>query len=441
MALTYHSPGVYVIEQDTGARPIQAVGTSTAGFIGEAPLADAEQGLPVAVNSWAEFEARFVPQVEPGSNREIESTHLANAVQGFFLNGGGRCYIVNQEAGAPLADPLEALGRIDEIAILAAPGRTDIGAYNDLLASAKNLEDRVAVLDGPAEASEISDLTKVATSSSPAPSPSPSPSPATSDGDDEDGEGAAASPTPSPAPRPRRSSGSGGKGPPRDDKGYGAFYFPWLVGRDAVNPMRFDRELGRDVPNEVPIPPSGHVAGLYARTDSERGVHKAPANMTVLGATDLTQRISHQEQEVLNPEGVNCIRFFSREGIRVWGARTIAPGSSNWRYLPVRRLFNMVKESIAESTRWVVFEPNDKPLWKLIERDVSAFLNLLWRNGALAGATPEEAYFVRCDETTNPQESIDAGNVVTVIGIAPLKPAEFVIFKIGQTSQSDRAAA
>jgi phage tail sheath protein FI len=163
--------------------------------------------------------------------------------------------------------------------------------------------------------------------------------------------------------------------------------------------------------------------------------------MVVLGATDLTQKISQQDQDLLNPMGVNCIRFFSREGIRVWGARTIAPSTSNWRYLPIRRLFNMVKESIAESTRWVVFEPNDRPLWKLIERDVSAFLNLLWRSGALAGSTPEEAYFVRCDETTNPQNSIDAGNVITVIGIAPLKPAEFVIFKIGQTAEATSAAA
>jgi hypothetical protein len=428
MALSYLSPGVYVIEEDSGARPIQAVGTSTAGFVGQAPLADVDKGEPVAVNSWAEFEARYMPA--PGDTSKVrQSTHLANAVQGFFLNGGGRCYIVNAPDDDELAPYLAKLGLIDEIAIIAAPGRTDLASYNDLIASAQNLEDRVAVLDGPMSA-KAEQLTRVATSGG-GQAPPPPPTPPTSEDKDE-GEGLAADKKTKPPILP---TGSGDKNsglaPPPNDKGYAAFYFPWLIGRDAVSPMRFDEDLKRNVPNEVPIPPSGHLAGLYARTDSERGVHKAPANMVVLGATDLTQKISQQDQDLLNPMGVNCIRFFSREGIRVWGARTIAPSTSNWRYLPIRRLFNMVKESIAESTRWVVFEPNDRPLWKLIERDVSAFLNLLWRSGALAGSTPEEAYFVRCDETTNPQNSIDAGNVITVIGIAPLKPAEFVIFKIG----------
>jgi phage tail sheath protein FI len=137
---------------------------------------------------------------------------------------------------------------------------------------------------------------------------------------------------------------------------------------------------------------------------------------------------------VLNPVGVNCIRFFTREGVRVWGARTLAPSASNWRYLNVRRLFNMIEESIAISTRWVVFEPNAGPLWKDIQRDVGAFLTLLWRQGALAGSRPEDAFFVKCDAETNPPEVVDAGQVVVVIGIAPVKPAEFVIFRIGQTA-------
>ncbi len=140
----------------------------------------------------------------------------------------------------------------------------------------------------------------------------------------------------------------------------------------------------------------------------------------------------HAEQEDLNPQGVNCIRFFSREGIRVWGARTLAASASEWRYINVRRLFNMVEESIAESTRWVVFEPNDRTLWKSIRRDIGAFLTRLWRQGALMGRTPEEAFYVKCDEETNPPDVIDAGQVVAEIGIAPVKPAEFVIFKIGQ---------
>ena len=142
--------------------------------------------------------------------------------------------------------------------------------------------------------------------------------------------------------------------------------------------------------------------------------------------------VTRAEQEELNPIGVNCIRVFGREGVRIWGARTLAAEASAWRYLNVRRLFNMVEESIARSTRWVIFEPNDESLWKSIRRDISAFLLMVWRDGALMGATPEQAFFVKCDADTNPPESIDQGRVVIVIGIAPVKPAEFVIFKIGQ---------
>ncbi len=194
---------------------------------------------------------------------------------------------------------------------------------------------------------------------------------------------------------------------------------------------------GRRTPDHIAIaPPSGHLAGIYARTDSTRGVHKAPANEQIRGALNVNYRVSQDEQAVLNPEGVNCIRLFSREGIRVWGARTIAASDSEWRYLNVRRLFIMIKESIARSTRWVVFEPNDRFLWKSIRRDISAFLTLLWRQGALMGASPEESFFVQCDEETNTPEVIDAGRVVTMIGIAPVKPAEFVIFRIGQSAAS-----
>jgi phage tail sheath protein FI len=176
------------------------------------------------------------------------------------------------------------------------------------------------------------------------------------------------------------------------------------------------------------------MAGIYARTDATRGVHKAPANEVVRGALDLTYRITPQEQGELNTNGINCIRFFPTQGIRVWGARTLADAANEWRYINVRRLFNMIEESIGRGTRWVVFEPNDMTLWKGIKRDISAFLTLQWRQGALMGATPEEAFFVQCDAETNPPEVIDAGQVVAVIGIAPVKPAEFVIFRIGQSA-------
>jgi phage tail sheath protein FI len=176
------------------------------------------------------------------------------------------------------------------------------------------------------------------------------------------------------------------------------------------------------------------MAGIWARTDTLRGVHKAPANEPVRGAVDLTYRITKPEQDILNPAGVNCIRYFPAEGIRVWGARTLAAEASEWRYLNVRRLFNMLKESIADGTRWIVFEPNDFLLWQSIRRDINAFLTRVWRDGALHGRTPKEAFFVKCDEETNPVDVRDAGQVVALIGVAPVKPAEFVVFKLSQST-------
>jgi phage tail sheath protein FI len=206
----------------------------------------------------------------------------------------------------------------------------------------------------------------------------------------------------------------------QSDRGFGAMYYPWLYATNVITGA-----------TRMPTPPSGHVAGIYARVDGTRGVFKAPANEGISGVTSLVADVSRQDQEVLNPAGVNCIRSLS-EGIRVWGARTVAPSASEWRYIPVRRLFCMIEKSISRSTRWVVFEPNDLSLWKGIRRDVTAFLTLLWRQGALMGATPAEAFFVKCDAETNPPDVVDAGQVVIVVGIAPVKPAEFVIFKIGQ---------
>jgi uncharacterized protein len=379
----YLSPGVYVEETNQGAHAIEGVGTSIAGFVGAAPLANARLDEAVAINNWSQFQREFI-----GDSKQ--SSPLANAVYGFFLNGGSRCYVVNTKG--PISGKgrgLDALAYIDEVAIIAAPGMTDAVSYAALLDSAELLKDRVAILDGPARADDVEALTRVAETGS-----------GSSEG----------SPKKSPGLRCRESPG-----------GYGAYYVPWVTVRDVITD-----EI-------VAAPPSGHIAGIYARTDSERGVHKAPANEAVRGAIGVTQNISRAEQDVLNPAGVNCIRFFSREGVRVWGARTVAPSSSNWRYLNVRRLFNMIEESIGKSTNWVVFEPNDRPLWKAIQRDVGAFLTLLWRQGALQGATTKEAFFVKCDEETNPQDVIDAGQVVTLIGVAPVKPAEFVIFRIGQS--------
>jgi Bacteriophage tail sheath protein len=394
---SYLSPGVFVEEIDTGPHGIEAVGTSTAAFIGTAPNPGARLDEAVAIDNWSQFLREYVRDDDHG-------TDLANAVYGFFLNGGSRCYVVNTKAGGPIVGKgkgLDLLAPIDEIAIIAAPGMTDAATYSALLDAAELLKDRVAILDAPPSADNVEALTRVSDGGAAAPPP------------------AAGAGDAKPAPKAK---GSPGLRPRVSPGGYGACYFPWIRGRDAI-----------DTDKIVSIPPSGHMAGIWARTDSERGVHKAPANAMVRGAIGVTQNLARADQDVLNPAGVNCIRFFSREGVTVWGARTLDEPSSNWRYLNVRRLFNMIEESIADSTRWVVFEPNDKPLWKSITRDVSAFLTLLWRQGALAGASPAEAFFVKCDAETNPPEVVDAGQVVTMIGIAPVKPAEFVVFRIGQS--------
>ncbi|WP_030197597.1 phage tail sheath subtilisin-like domain-containing protein [Streptomyces sp. NRRL S-87] len=206
------------------------------------------------------------------------------------------------------------------------------------------------------------------------------------------------------------------------DSKYAALYYPWIKVADPA------------VPNQMKyVPPSGAMAGIWARNDESRGVHKAPANEVVRGAVDLAVHLTKNEQDLLNPIGVNCLRSFPGRGIRVWGARTLSSDPA-WRYLNVRRLFNYIEDSILIGTQWVVFEPNDDALWARIRRTISAFLVNEWRRGALFGLTPDEAFYVKCDRETNPAEGIDAGQVVCEIGIAPVKPAEFVIFRLSQFS-------
>jgi hypothetical protein len=181
----------------------------------------------------------------------------------------------------------------------------------------------------------------------------------------------------------------------------------------------------------IMVPPSGHVAGIWARVDGSRGVHKAPANEVVLGANGLDFQVTHEEQGGLNRVGVNCIRAFPGRGIRVWGARTLS-SDPEWRYVNVRRLFNYLGESIIEGTQWAVFEPNDDRLWTRLRISTYNFLMRTWRDGALFGATPDEAFFVKCDAETNPPDVIEAGQVIIEVGVSPVKPAEFVIFRISQ---------
>ncbi|MCI0487991.1 MAG: phage tail sheath subtilisin-like domain-containing protein [Blastocatellia bacterium] len=203
---------------------------------------------------------------------------------------------------------------------------------------------------------------------------------------------------------------------------YGAIYYPWIYVTDPLTGKR------------ILFPPSGAVAGTYSATDVRRGVHKAPAGTEdpLNAAVDIERVITKGEHDTLNPEGVNAIRKFPDSGIVVWGARTVS-ADPEWRYVNVRRLFLFLEESIEEGTQWVVFEPNDPVLWKRIVRNVSAFLRVQWLEGKLVGDKPENAFFVKCDEETNPPESVDLGRVVTLIGVAPSKPAEFVIFRISQS--------
>jgi phage tail sheath protein FI len=205
------------------------------------------------------------------------------------------------------------------------------------------------------------------------------------------------------------------------DSKFAALYYPWV--------RVFDPSTGEN----IFVPPSGHVAGIWGRNDDTRGVHKAPANEVVRGAVDLEINISKGEHDLLNPAAVNCLRAFPGRGIRIWGARTLS-SDPEWRYLNVRRLFNYLEESILNGVQWAVFEPNDNVLWAKVRRSIAAFLTMEWRKGALFGATPNEAFFVKCDAETNPAEAIDLGQLTCEVGVAPVKPAEFVIFRLSQFS-------
>jgi phage tail sheath protein FI len=279
------------------------------------------------------------------------------------------------------ATGLAALGEIDDIAITALP---DAGAYDDvdksftasqlLITQAETLKYRIAVIDGQAHSS----LNEI---------------------------------------RHFRN---------RFDSKYAAIYHPWI---EILDPT--ERATQGAPPRKLLLPPSGFVTGIYARSDVERGVHKAPANEVVQGLTRFEININKGRQEVINPEGINALRFFEGRGNRVWGARTMT-SDPEWKYVNVRRLFIYLEHSIDKGTQWAVFEPNNERLWRNIRHTVEDFLLVLWRDGALIGDKPEKAFFVRCDRTTMTQNDLDNGRLICLVGVAPTKPAEFVIFRIGQ---------
>ena len=204
-----------------------------------------------------------------------------------------------------------------------------------------------------------------------------------------------------------------------------ALYYPWVTIVDPISNQ------------QVNLPPSGFVAGIYARNDVENGVHKAPANEVVRGAIALETTINKAQQDILNPDGINCIRFFEGRGIRVWGARTIS-SDPEWKYLNIRRYFAYLEASIDKATQWAVFQPNGDSLWDNVRRAVEGFLENEWREGRLAGSKLEQAFFVRCDRSTMTQNDLDNGRLLCLIGVAPLYPAEFVIFRIGQWTADRR---
>ena len=203
------------------------------------------------------------------------------------------------------------------------------------------------------------------------------------------------------------------------DSASAAMYHPWVKVFDPLTK------------NTAAIPPSGSVAGIYARTDNARGVWKAPANEVVSACVGLDVSYNTREQDILNPKGVNLIRSFPGQGIRVWGARTLS-SNAQWKYINVKRLFIFLEESIKANTNWVVFEPNDNVLWLRVRRTIEVFLSNMWKSGAFAGGSEGEAFFVDIGENTMSKDDIDNGRLVCVIGIAPVKPAEFVIFRLTQ---------
>ncbi|AGY59586.1 phage tail sheath family protein [Gloeobacter kilaueensis] len=203
---------------------------------------------------------------------------------------------------------------------------------------------------------------------------------------------------------------------------FAALYYPWIK---VANPRNGGRPLL--------VPPSGHVMGVWGRTDETRGVYKAPANEVPRGVIGLAYDTNFREQELLNPLGINCIRSFPNRGIRIWGARTLVePDKTEWRYISVRRLISYIEKSIELGTQWAVFEPNDQDLWMRVRRTISNFLERIWREGALFGATPEQAFYVKCDEELNTPETMVLGRLYVEVGVCPVRPAEFVVFRISQ---------
>jgi uncharacterized protein len=379
----YKTPGVYVEEAPSVSRPITGVGTTIAGFIGTAPTPpkDTKEVLKL-VNNWGEFKKYFGDNVDDkgDNNKNV----LANAVFGFFYNGGNRCWVAHvNDLNKDFQQALDTFKAIDEISLVAVPlpsnlttgGTTENATGGDnirkqindaVLTHCEEMKDRFAILDGLYVAGNT-DANSISNA--------------------------------------------------RDSK-YGAVYVPYLNVDGKGNYM----------------PPSGYLAGVYARVDTERGIHKAPANEVIRGVQGVEVAIDKIQQGDLNDKKINVIRLFN-SNITVWGARTI---NANLEYINVRRTLIYLSESIDRGTQWAIFEPNTPALWQKIIRNVSDFLLVQWRSGALFGNTPQEAFYVKCDAETNPPELRERGQLNAEIAVSIVKPAEFVVFTISQTTLPSR---
>jgi uncharacterized protein len=519
----YLSPGVYIQEVNSGPRPIEGAGTACAAFVGLA--ASGPINVPTLVTNWTQYVEAFSSLDEGGRRTpHLPGAYLSHAVFGYFLNGGGRCYVTrvapppdkNAKAeleAATLQLPSRASKARSSLAVRAkgsapqdiqvevapptgeAPpdgsftlrirmGKVEETYENVSLADGAtknavqtvNAASRLIVLEAAPGAGPITERTPdtgsyLVKSARPAAVPQLQPGTFTGDVAERTGmEGlevaddvtmvccpdlmaayesgaidldgvkavqlamiahcerlggrvAVLDAVPSMAPK------ENGPLTPQEakrwrevitnyDSNAAALYYPWI------------KVAGPDG-RPLAVPPCGHIAGVYARSDNQRGVHKAPANEVILGALEAVTAITKGEQDTLNPIGVNCIRSFTGRGIRVWGARTLSSDPA-WRYVNVRRLFNYVEKSLEAGLQWVVFEPNDSDLWARVRRDISAFLTGAWREGMLFGLSPAEAFFVKCDAENNPSDVRDRGQLFVEIGLAPVKPAEFVVFRFSQ---------
>ncbi|MEP6662336.1 MAG: phage tail sheath family protein [Verrucomicrobiota bacterium] len=377
----YFAPGVFMEEIGVRNRVITGVPTSVAALVGLASKGPfAANRKPKLISSFAEFQTIYggtkdLAQISPKTN------YLAYAVRNFFDEGGKQIYIARVKS--KLKRDWENAMRVVaswNVSIIAAPGSTEFGSVANAIqkmlvaqAEAPNAY-RIAVLElpkgkTPAEASVYAGQFK---------------------------------------------------------SDFVAFYYPWIT---VANP---NFKAGDPVsPKNLTLPPSGFLCGLYAKNDHERGVFKSPANLPVISALGFERNVSSADQDLLNLSGVNSLRTVAGRGNLVWGAGT-SSANPEWKYVSVRRYFTYLQQSIQQGTRWVCFEPDDAKLWALARNAISDFLLLEWRNGALPGTKPEEAFFVRCDRTTMTQDDINRGRLICEIGVAAVKPAEFVIFRIGQ---------